>query len=711
MKKHLLLLVAVCTSLQLQAADTYDTSKSTLTIPLVKVGSTYYANVEVTLGRVISVGTQSSGALSYDTYDSATNQLTIPEVSLGSATYYNVVVTVGKVLKTGSSCTSAEACSSTTSSVYYGPSPFVTAIQSSYSAGTMSAATSLTTRSRYLLSNSATQTTAASYLQIGSTYNASTGYDIEASSIPSSSTYNNYLQKLVQVVSDSSGNYRFDSHLHPNNSIDVDTSDSNKLKFRNNFGKAATLYGYVTFAWDSNTRLLQAKKRYKYAYTTTTNTNGTKSYSGSYTEDASFSAANYYVSLSSGSYKLVATAASATPFYFYNSPIDFGIPDFMNPLNVAYVTNSTAPFLTKTTVAETEGTNGSIYRGVNATYRSQVLTPGSNATTKANADAMLATIKTAVEASGETLRYATAVYTSFRDAALKNTLASDSIVDGTPGQNMVPYVYFTNEKDTSGKYHPMMIIVSYGNQASPNGLRDVPRPPGDGSGGYPESKVTRNANLENYVTMIPMKNYGRVSDITENTLAKSLWSDVAGTTATKNVYTYADTADNGMLVNGAVMFPLYNNALIPSPMAGELTALGCHVGQGGGGPHCHADGYQTSSGLGIYNDADYVGKTHPPLIGFGYDGVALFGIYRSSDTSMLGYSTALDGFGAHDHDGIGYHYHAHTVANHKPELMNVTSTVHVLMKGAYIGKTGSIPYFRTNTNFNNNKYLGGSAQY
>jgi hypothetical protein len=710
MKKHLFFLVAVCTSLQLHAADTYDTSKSTLSIPLVKVGSTYYANVEVTLGRVISVGAQSSGALSYDTYDSATNQLTIPEVSLGSATYYNVVVTVGKVLKTGSSCTSAEACSSITSSVYYGPSPFVTAIQSSYSAGTMSAATSLTSRSRYLMSNSATQTTAASYLQIGSTYNSSTGYEIEASSFPSSSTYKNYLQKLVQVVSDSSGNYRFDSHLHPNNSIDVDTSDSNKLKFRNNFGKAATLYGYVTFAWNSNTRLLQAKKRYKYAYTTTSNTNGTKSYSGNYTEDASFSAANYYVSLSSGSYKLVATAASATPFYFYNSPIDFGIPDFMNPLNVAYVTNSTAPFLTKTSVAETEGTNGSIYRSVNATYRSQVLTPGSNATTKANADAMLATIKTAVEASGETLRYATAVYISFRDAALKNTLASDSIVDGAPGQNMVPYVYFTNEKDSSGKYHPMMIIVSYGNQASPNGLRDVPRPPGDGSGGYPESKVTRNANLENYVTMIPMKNYGRVSNITENTLAKSLWSDVAGTTATKNVYTYADTADNGILVNGAVMFPLYNNALIPSPMAGELTALGCHVGQGGGGPHCHADGYQTSSGLGIYNDADYVGKTHPPLIGFGYDGVALFGIYRSSDTSMLGYSTALDGFGAHDHDGIGYHYHAHTVANHKPELMNVTSTVHVLMKGAYIGKIGSIPYFRTNTNFNNNKYLGGSAQ-
>jgi hypothetical protein len=710
MKKYLFLLLVVCMSTPLMAADTYDTSKSTLTIPLVKVGNTYYSDVEILLGRVVSVGQLTSGALPYDTYDSATNQLTIPEVKSGTNTYYNVVVTVGKVLKTGSSCTSVEACTSTTSSLYYGPNTFATAIQASYSAGTMVAATSLTTRGRYLLSNAATQTTAASYLQIGSTYSASTGYGIETASILSGSTYNTYLQKLIQVVSDSSGHYRLDSHLHPNNSIDVDTSDANTLKFRNNFGKATTLYGYVTFAWNSNTRLLQAKKRYKYAYTTTTNTNGTKSYAGSFTEDTSFSAANYYVSLSSGSYKLVAATAAATPFYFYNSPIDLGIPDFMNPQNVAYVTNSTAPFLTKTTVAATEGTSGSIYRSVNATYRSQVLTPGSNATTKTNADAMLASIKTTVEASGETLRYATALYTSFRDAALKNTLASDSIVDGTPGQNMVPYVYFTNEKDTSGKYHPMMVIVSYGNQASPNGLRDVPRPPGSGTGGYAESSVTRSSNLENYVTAIPMKNYGQVSNVTENTLAKTLWSDVAGTTASKNVYTYADTADNGMLVNGAVMFPLYNNNLIPSPMAGELSALGCHVGQGGGGPHCHADGYQASSGLGIYNDSDYVGKTHPPLIGFGYDGLALFGRYRTSDTTMLGYSTALDDFGGHDHDGIGYHYHAHTVTNHKPELLNFTSTVHVLMKGAYIGKTGSIPFFRTNSNFTNNKYLGGSAQ-
>jgi hypothetical protein len=177
-----------------------------------------------------------------------------------------------------------------------------------------------------------------------------------------------------------------------------------------------------------------------------------------------------------------------------------------------------------------------------------------------------------------------------------------------------------------------------------------------------------------------------------------------------DVYTYADSADNGLLIDGSVMFPAYNNTLVPSHLFGELTASGCHVGQGGGGPHCHFDGYQSGLSLGVYADADYVGKTHPPLIGFGYDGIALFGKYRSSDTSMLGYSTALDNFGAHNHDGIGYHYHAHQVTNHKPELLSTTSTLNVLMKGAYIGKTNSVPFFRTSGSFSTNQYMGGTVR-
>jgi hypothetical protein len=242
---------------------------------------------------------------------------------------------------------------------------------------------------------------------------------------------------------------------------------------------------------------------------------------------------------------------------------------------------------------------------------------------------------------------------------------------------------------------------------------DVPHPPALGSGSYPDSKVTRFSNLENYVQMIPMRDYGQVSAVTDNAsvITQNLWT---GSSLAANVYTYADEADNGILIDGSVMFPAYNNTLVPSHLAGELSASGCHVGQGGGGPHCHSDGYQSGFGLALYNDSDYLNKTHPPLIGFGYDGIALFGKYRgSSDAAMLGYTTSLDEFGAHNHDGMGYHYHAHTVSNHTPVGQSAVSpyptTMYVLMKGAYIGKVTTVPYFRAKTTFGTNKYLGGTV--
>jgi len=88
----------------------------------------------------------------------------------------------------------------------------------------------------------------------------------------------------------------------------------------------------------------------------------------------------------------------------------------------------------------------------------------------------------------------------------------------------------------------------------------------------------------------------------------------------------------------------------------------------------------------------------------------LFGKYRSNDTAMKGFSTALDGFGGHNHDGIGYHYHGHNVYNHKAELLTYTTTLNVLMKGAYIGKTNGIPYFRASGSFSTNKYMGGTVK-
>ena len=592
---------------------------------------------------------------------------------------------------------------------YSTPAPFVSAVQASYAPGTLTAAGTLSNRGRYLIGDTPTGGSDANFLTIADPYSATAGYSASAEKISASNaTYQNFLGKLVQLVAQSDGFYRMDSHLHPNNSIDARSNESYQLKFRNNFGNVSTKYGYVTFSYDSVTKKLQAKNRYLYGLTVTSTT-GT----ASYTLDTNFAATGYYVKLSGSTFSLVADAANASPLYFFTSPLELGIPSFMNPKAVDFVTNPDAPFKINDRAATLLN---SITSSVNATYQNQVSAPGTNVTTKANADAMLASIKTAMEGSGESLRYSTALYAAFRDGALRTKLVSDGIADGTPGQNMVPYVYFTNEKDTAGKYHPFMIVVSYGNQSSPNGLKDIPRPPGDGlTSSYASQAVTRFSNLEAYVTAIPMKNYGQVSAVSDNTMIRSLWSDVNGTvngrSVSKDVYSYADTADNGLLIDGSVMFPVFNNMLMPSHLLGELSASGCHVGRGGGGPHCHADGYQTGYALALYNDSDYLDKTHPPLIGFGYDGIALFGIYRSTDIAMLGKGTALDGFGAHDHDGIGYHYHAHTVPDYQPDASADSrdkSTLHVLMKGAYIGKTTSIPFFRQNLSFNSNKYLGGT---
>ena len=593
---------------------------------------------------------------------------------------------------------------------YSAPAPFVSAVEVGYTPTSALARdnNAMATRVRYMISDTPSASTTSNYLSIGATYSPATGYTVESGTVTTASTYNTYLSKLIQAVKASDNNFRLDSHLHPNDSIDADSTDAFKLKFRNNFGKAATKYGYVTFAYDTTTRLLRAKNRYTYDYHPTT-------FVGSYTLDATFTTtgADYYVNFSNGVYKLVAAVGSATPLYLYSSPINLGIPTFMDPMATAFVTQGPAAFLNK--VSSTAAIETQIASDVNATYRNQVSSTGTNATTKTNADARLAAIKLAVENNSGTLRYAPALYTAFRDGLLANKLVSDSISDGTPGQNMVPYVYFTNEADSSGKYHPFMVVVNYGNQSSPNGLKDIPSPPCSGACG---TAVTRFSNLERYITMIPMRNYGQVTAVTDNaTLTTNLWSDVNGvlngTTLAKNVYTYADIADNGLLIDGSVMFPLFNNTLTPSHLKGELSASGCHVGQGGGGPHCHADGYQPSQGLGLYNDADYLSKTHPPVIGFGYDGVALFAKYRSSDTALLGYSTALDEFGGHDHDSIGYHYHAHTVADYQPVGMSVAykSDLPVLMKGAYIGKIDTIPNFRSRTvnTLTTNKYMGGTV--
>ena len=348
----------------------------------------------------------------------------------------------------------------TAKNTYYGPASYASILAKSYSPKFSISSQGMTTnRGRYLLSTSPKVSTTANYLSIGTTYNAMTGYVAQSGTIPFTTTYGAYFSKLIQVVSNSSDNsgfYRLDSHLHSNYSLDADEADSYILKFRNNFGKTANTYGYVVFSYDSSTHLLRAEKRYIYHLSpkSTTDAHGKPvvTYSATYTEDMSFAnkGSGYYVSYLKNTYKLVPQPSLATKLYFYTPSDDYGIPSRFNPGNTPYASNPAAPYSSNVNPDSVESGNTAFYTRINTTYRPQVQVAGSDAKTKLSADQFLATIPTNLAPQGDKLRYAPALYTAFRDAALAGKLASAAPADGVPGQKLVPFVYFTNEKDAAG---------------------------------------------------------------------------------------------------------------------------------------------------------------------------------------------------------------------------------------------------------------------
>jgi hypothetical protein len=170
-----------------------------------------------------------------------------------------------------------------------------------------------------------------------------------------------------------------------------------------------------------------------------------------------------------------------------------------------------------------------------------------------------------------------------------------------------------------------------------------------------------------------------------------------------NTYNYTAISGIGVMIDGVSLYPVLNNTLTTAHKSAEITSTGIHVGQGMG-LHYHADGYTAKSStnnLCLYNDNDYTKRYHPPLIGFGLDGIALYGIYKSNYSSMHGYSVALDNFGGHSHGSYGYHYHTHIVQNNTSNNIDTitdgstatTYKIHVLMKGAWKGKVNDIPDF------------------
>ena len=557
-------------------------------------------------------------------------------------------------------------------------------------------------------------------------------YGLTFGTVNASSTYKDYLLNLFQAVEDiyngaivSTTHFRFDSDYHTNYSLDVNSSGV--LQFVNNWGSGRVNgNGYICFAYSASK--FQAINRYKYDSTL-----------GYHVADTSFSFANYYMYFDTGAFAAgtnpLKLRAIITPPYIpvasfnvYLSPLSESIPASFNPSSIAYVTN-TRVSINNSINNTIPGMESTIAKDMMTKYQPQITAMGIDSGTTAASDLVLATIVTSVSQQGNSLRYSTSLYKSFREKALQMTLKSNSVGNGTVGQNTVPYVYFTCEADTvgiygiAGTYHPFMCIASFGISDRPNGLVDIARPPGDGSGSYPSSKVTRDSTMGYVLAKIPMLDYGVIGDDpTGNTTPaiddSNLLDDSGYTGANKpapTVYNYSSIKAAGIMIDGVDIFPAMNNSLNTSQFQGEISAHGHHVGRDlRAGLHYHSDGHAGNNDnvFQIYNTSDYVGLAHPPLIGFSFDGIALFGIYDHDYDTMDGYDTVLDSFGGHSHGTYGYHYHSHdeviTETAHGTIPSNglydytiiyggsppsLTYTEHVLLNGAWKGQIDHIPYF------------------
>ena len=395
-----------------------------------------------------------------------------------------------------------------------------------------------------------------------------------------------------------------------------------------------------------------------------------------------------------------------------------------NPQSTSWQTNTFAAYPTDANTGETSAwdyydsplKNNQFYNNIDDDYQNQL---GHSDEANTAASAVLNVIEQNLIDLGYTLRYSTGTYLTFRNALLDNNFASVDMYNSVFGERTVEHVYFTSAYSDDGEYHPFMVIATHNAPSGPQFLIDVARPPGDGTPGtsYDEQTITRNAILEQKLIKIPLRDYGLIDNLTDNDLTDfgSLASDQNLELSDYNVDNYTSTSSTGIAVDGVIMYPSSNNVLVYATFAAEITSTGIHVGRGMGF-HYHADGHAfNQNGINLYNSGDYVDRMHPPIIGFVFDGLALFGKHDEDYNGMDGYSEELDDFGGHSHGDYGYHHHAFSSSATQSQGPDTfTYTQNFLQRGAFKGKINEIPGFlevSTNQLMNNEikRYVGASG--
>lgn len=500
------------------------------------------------------------------------------------------------------------------------------------------------------------------------------------------------LRSMFQFVEVSTGEYAIYSVKHGNYALDVAT-DGTSLILRDVRSLAAYNSGtasFLTFSVGTSPLTLVANGRYLFDAADSA-ANNTLAF------DADAIWVNQEVLLSGSSLEL---AGTGTSMKLYGATIALDIPFDFAPEQPARVANIEY-FRTNVSEGDLFATGVS---NLDTDYQAQVAESGAAASTLSAAETMLDTIEAVLAGQNSQTRYPREFYLALRDGLLSRILNSEESLDADLGSATVPYVYFTNEVDGNGDYHPFMVIASHGLPDALALLGDVPRPPGDGlgTGGYATENVTRSFFRANFLLRIPMRDYGEVATLTENVLDRSLAGDV--NEPNFDHHNYASTGRSAVAVDGVIIYPAYNNRLSFSQAEGELSARGFHSGRGLD-VHYHADPHSaatldatTDTGLNLYNEDDYTGRDHPPVISIGFDGVAGYGFYLDGDTTSDGVNLPLDDFAGHEHDGYGYHYHALRTARQTDPTSTDYSTHELGPLGAWAGRINDVPEFLDTSN-------------
>ena len=552
-------------------------------------------------------------------------------------------------------------------------------------------------------------------LRVGADIKGSLGVAEVASIKDGTGTYGDALRSMFQVLdmnistladNNLSGTFTIHPELASYYAADADGTNLTIRDKSSYYQPEQSTSAYLVFTiinTQSSSNTIKASSRYVYSSNT-----------GDYAIDNSWQ--DHWVKLNTDmTVTLTATESEATEWTFADASglidISTGQGSDFNPGSTTWQSNSFAAYPTNNNgeISAWDYYNSGLktnqfYNSVDDDYQNQL---GHSESASASASAVLDVIEQNLANSGLFMRYSKDTYIAFREGLLSNQFQSVDMYNSVLGERTVEHVYFTSSYDSNGDYHPFMVIATHNAPSGPQFLIDVSRPPGDGTPGtsYAEQTVTRNAVLEKKLIKIPIRDYGLVTNLTDNDLTDygSLATDQNVNESGWDVDNHTSTSSTGVAVDGVIIYPASNNVLIYASLAAEITSTGIHVGRGMGF-HYHADGHGfNANGINLYNITDYAGHSHPPIIGFVFDGIALFGRHESDYSSMDGASADLDEYGGHNHDDYGYHYHAFSEEVTQQSGPNShTFQQNFLQRGAFKGLINDIPGF---LNVNTNQFM------